>query len=138
MNYAQQEQVRYKRMRNGIGVAVMATLLLIPSCMYAMPKYGVYQQTLKGTAELARAEQNRTIRIEVAKAELEASKLDAAAEIERAKGVAEANAIIADNLGGPEGYLRYLWINKLGENQQDVIYIPTEAGMPILEAGKRE
>jgi len=138
MNYAQQEQVRYKRMRNGIGVAVMATLLLIPSCMYAMPKYGVYQQTLKGTAELARAEQNRTIRIEVAKAELEASKLDAAAEIERAKGVAEANAIIADNLGGPEGYLRYLWINKLGENQQDVIYIPTEAGMPILEAGKRQ
>jgi len=129
-----------RRTRQVTIFGTLAALLIvggIPSCMYAMPKYGVYQQTLKGTAELARAEQNRTIRIEVAKAELEASKLDAAAEIERAKGVAEANAIIADNLGGPEGYLRYLWINKLGENQQDVIYIPTEAGMPILEAGKR-
>ena len=44
--------------------------------------------------------------------------------------------IVAEGLGGPEGYLRYLWINKLGENDQDVIYIPTEAGIPILEAGR--
>lgn len=35
-----------------------------------------------------------------------------------------------------EGYLRYLWIDKLGAGNQ-VIYVPTEAGLPILEAGKR-
>ncbi|MEL6113544.1 MAG: membrane protease subunit, partial [Pseudomonadota bacterium] len=67
---------------------------------------------------------------------LEAAKFYAEAEIERAKGVAEANRIVAEGLGGPDGYLRYLWINKLGENQQDVIYIPTEAGIPLLEAGR--
>ena len=50
--------------------------------------------------------------------------------------MAEANAIVAEGLGGPEGYLRYLWIQSLGENGQDVIYIPTEAGLPILEASR--
>jgi hypothetical protein len=40
-------------------------------------------------------------------------------------------------LAWAEGCLRYLWINTLGENGQDVIYVPTEAGTPILEAGKR-
>ena len=78
----------------------------------------------------------RKVAIEEAEAQLEAAKFYAAAEVERAKGVAEANDIIADGLGGPEGYLRYLWINQLGQNNQDVIYIPTEAGVPILEASR--
>jgi hypothetical protein len=58
------------------------------------------------------------------------------AEIARAKGVAEANQIIADSLKNNEAYLRYLWIDKLSDNQ-NVIYVPTEAGLPLLEAGRR-
>ena len=61
----------------------------------------------------------------------------ASAEVERAKGVAEANKIIGESLNGNDAYLRYLWIERLGQNGQDVIYIPTEAGLPILEAGRR-
>ena len=30
-----------------------------------------------------------------------------------------------------------LWIENLDKGQNSVIYIPTEAGLPILEAGKR-
>jgi hypothetical protein len=36
-----------------------------------------------------------------------------------------------------ENYLRYLWIDSLQHTQDKIIYIPTEAGMPLLEAGKR-
>lgn len=91
------------------------------------PIYTVWAEGQRGKAELARAEQNRKI-----------AELDAQAEIVRAHGVAKANAIIAQGLGGPEGYLRYLWINQLSHNGEKVIYVPTEAGLPILEAGKRD
>lgn len=61
----------------------------------------------------------------------------AEAEIERAKGVAEANRIIGESLKGNEAYLRYLWIQGLQEGSTpQVVYVPTEAGLPILEAGR--
>ena len=106
------------------------------AAMFVLPQWNVWRAELAGRAALAEAENERKVLIEEAKAQLESAKFYAEAEVERAKGVAEANAIIADGLGGPEGYLRYLWIQKLGENDQDVIYIPTEAGVPILEAGR--
>ena len=59
------------------------------------------------------------------------------AEIIRAKGVAKANMIIGESLKNNGSYLRYLWIQTLNDNPQNVIYVPTEAGLPILEAGKR-
>lgn len=67
-----------------------------------------------------------------------ASKL-ADAEIARARGVAEANKIIGDSLKGNDAYLKYLWITDVAgtNNKPAVIYVPTEANMPILEAGRR-
>jgi regulator of protease activity HflC (stomatin/prohibitin superfamily) len=65
------------------------------------------------------------------------AKKEASAEVERAKGVAEANKIIGESLKENEAYLRWLWINGLTEGGNSVIYVPTEAGLPILEAGKR-
>lgn len=113
---------------------------LIAGGMWGCPQYNVWQQGLAGQAELRRAEQNRQISIQVAHAKLEAAKFLADAEIERARGVAQANQIIANGLGGPEGYLRYLFIEGLKEAEHkgtSIIYIPTEATIPILEAGKR-
>ncbi|MEL6379544.1 MAG: membrane protease subunit [Pseudomonadota bacterium] len=111
-------------------------LVLVGAAMFILPQWNVWRADMEGRAALAQAENERKVQIEEAKARLEAAKFYAEAEIERAKGVAEANRIVAEGLGGPDGYLRYLWINKLGENQQDVIYIPTEAGIPLLEAGR--
>jgi regulator of protease activity HflC (stomatin/prohibitin superfamily) len=99
--------------------------------------YSVWAQGKEGEAELARAESNRRIKILEAKAAEESSKYLSAAEVVRAKGVAEANKIIGQSLHNNEGYLRYLWIHNLENTKNQIIYVPTEAGLPILEAGKR-
>lgn len=104
--------------------------------MAVMPQYRIYKQNKQGEANLRQQEWEKKILVEQAKAEEEAAKLKANAEIARAKGVAEANQIIADSLKNNEAYLRYLWIDKLSDNQ-NVIYVPTEAGLPLLEAGRR-
>lgn len=100
-------------------------------------KYKVWAYAQDGRAELAKAEWTKKILTETAKAELENAKLKSEAEVARAEGVAKANKIIGDSLKGNEDYLRYLWITNMEGNGKEVIYIPTEAGLPILEAGKR-
>jgi len=99
--------------------------------------YNVWAQGKEGEAELAKATANRQITIQEAMAKEESAKHLALAEIARAKGVAEANKIIGDSLQGNEAYLRYLWIDGLHSGKNQVIYVPTEGNLPILEAGKR-
>ena len=66
----------------------------------------------------------------------ESADLLAQAEVKRAEGVAKANKIIGESLKDNEAYLRYLWVNNLENSQNQVIYIPTEAGLPIMEADR--
>ena len=73
-----------------------------------------------------------------AKAKQDSARELAAAEVERAKGVAQANKIIGDSLQGNEDYLRYLWIQSLENGKSEVIYVPTEANLPILEASRKQ
>ncbi len=101
---------------------------------WLLPTYLVWYRGLDGKSELARAEWNRQIEVREAEAKKDAAMMLAKAEVERAKGVAEANKIIGDSLQGNESYLRYLWIQGLNDGSSEVIYIPTEANMPILEA----
>ncbi len=117
----------------GIGAIVVFVLVLL----WAIPQYKVWTQELNGKALFKEAEWSRQIAVEEARAKKESAILEAEAEIERAKGVAEANDIVAGSLEGNEEYLRYLWINGLQTNEMQVIYVPTEAGLPILEAGRR-
>ena len=107
----------------------------VGSCMYIRPKYNVWSQEMDGKAEFAKAEQNRKIKIEEAKANLEAEKLNAQAEIERAKGAAEAIRI--ENGSITPAYIQYLWVRQQNaQTNNKIIYIPTEAGLPVLEAGR--
>ena len=115
---------------------VVLSVIAIP--LFGLPLYNVWQKELSGKAELKNSEWSRKIAIEEAKAKLEASKSLAKAEIERAKGVAEANKIIGSSLKNNESYLRYLYIQGLQDKDNNIIYVPTEAGLPILEAGKRK
>jgi regulator of protease activity HflC (stomatin/prohibitin superfamily) len=119
-----------------IGALAILALSAIGSCAYGIPKYRVWCASLAGEAELRRAEQNRQIAIEEANAKRAAAEALAEAEIIRAKGVAEANRIVGESLNDSENYLRYLWIDNIGHTSNQIIYIPTEAGLPILEAGK--
>ena len=102
-----------------------------------LPIYEVWRKELAGKALLKEAEWSRQIEITEAMAKKEAAVALAAAEVERAKGVAKANKIIGESLKKNESYLRYLWIQGLNDGSSEVIYVPTEANLPILEAGKR-
>jgi len=101
---------------------------------FASPYLHVWQQSKLGEAELARADSNRQIATCEAMAKKESAKALADAEVIRAEGVAKANKIIGDSLTGNEGYLRYLWIQGLQTNQMQVVYVPTEANLPIMES----
>jgi len=79
---------------------VLVAFAGISGCMAIAPQYEVYSQRMKGRAELQRAESNRQIRVLEAQAAYDAADLTAKAETRRAEGVAEANRIIADSLGG--------------------------------------
>ena len=116
----------------------VVTVALLIGLMIGIPIYSVWQQGLEGEAELKKAEWNRQITVREAEAKKESSKALADAEVIRARGVAEANKIIGDSLKGNESYLRYLWIQGLQDGSSEVIYVPTEANLPILEAGKRK
>ena len=117
-------------------LVVLAVLILSAFGLWGCPQYRVYDQRMDGQAALARAESERRVLVREAEARRDAASALAEAEIARARGVAEANEIIGESLKGNEGYLRYLWIQALNEGQQG-LYVPTEAGLPILEAGGR-
>ncbi len=121
---------------------ILASLLLVVlivgiilAFMFGYPRYKVWQQEMDGKAEFAKAEQNRKIKIEEARANLEAEKLNAQAEIERAKGAAKAIEI--ENGSITPTYIQYLWVRQQADlGDKTVIYIPTEGNLPILEAGR--
>ena len=119
-----------------IAVVIVGVLVLI-----GLPTYNVYSKQMAGKAAYAQAVQDRRIRVLEAQAALDSATLTAQAEVARARGTNEANRIMAESLGGPDNYLRWSYIHMLeetaGKQGREVIYIPTEAGMPILEAGRR-
>jgi regulator of protease activity HflC (stomatin/prohibitin superfamily) len=121
---------------SAIALLVIAVLILI-----GLPTYNVYAKQMQGKAAYEQAVQDRRIRVLEAQAALDSAQLTAQAEVARARGTNEANRIMSESLGGPENYLRWSYIHMLqetaGKQGREVIYIPTEAGMPILEAGRR-
>lgn len=129
-----------KRLQNKLAIkwfiATFSGLVIITiALMIVLPIYGVWSQKLAGQALLAHAQSSKEVAVAEAKAKMESATLLADAEIARAKGVAQANQIIGESLKNNEAYLRYLWINDLGQNAgKTVVYVPTEANLPILEA----
>ncbi|MET0240569.1 MAG: membrane protease subunit [Sphingobium sp.] len=112
----------------GLAAVVLFALFL------GWPQYRVYSQRLAGEAALAEAQSSRQVAILEARAKKESAISLAEAEIIRARGAAQANRILQNSLGGPEGYLRYLQIQALEESRASLIYVPTEAGLPVTEA----
>lgn len=112
-------------------------ILIIGGAMAGCPTYNVWQREMQGKAELAQADSNRRIAVLEAVAKRDSASMLAEAEVERAKGVAKANKIIGDSLHDNQDYLKYLWVTGLEEgSNREVIYVPTEANLPILEASR--
>lgn len=113
-----------------LGVVLLLGVFLV------WPQYRVYQQRLAGEAALAEAQSSRQVAILEARAKKESAVSLAEAEVIRAEGAAKANQILQNSLGGPEGYLRYLQIQALEDSKAQLIYVPTEGGLPVTEAGR--
>ncbi len=105
-------------------ILITFLVMLIWCWKLVSPRYTLYQANIE-----------RQVQVADARAKAEAATLLADAEVERSKGVAEANAIIADSLT-PE-YITWLYVDQLDRTDNQIIYIPTEGGLPILEAGQR-
>ena len=122
-------------------VSIVGVIAVVLVLMFGIPMYNVWQQEMVGRAEMAKAEQNRKILIEEAKARLEAEKLNAEAEIERAKGMAEAMEIENGKL--TPVYNQYLFIRTLEKisdkgSLPQTIYIPTEGMLPVMNVGTKQ
>ncbi|MBU1129084.1 MAG: hypothetical protein KJ949_00445 [Nanoarchaeota archaeon] len=121
-------------MKNNQKIVTMVVfgILVIGFLMWLLPNYNVYSRELNGKAQLREAEWNRQIAIQEAQALKESAKLKAEAEVIRAQGIAEANEIIAGSL--TDEYIKYKFVEGLNDGNTEVIYVPTEANLPILEA----
>ena len=115
---------------------ICAFILLATVVLLIFPIYNVWASEQGGRASLANAEYGKRVAVVEAQAKKDSAGLLADAEVARAEGVAKANAIIGNSLKGHEEYLKYLWITQLEKSQHEVIYVPTEAQIPILEAGR--
>ncbi len=102
-----------------------------------IPSVSVMIAEQEGKAKLAEAESSRRITVLEAQAKLDSAKMLGEAEAVRAEATARANRILGESLKNNESYLRYLWIQQINA-EKEVYYIPTEGGLPILEAGKRK
>ena len=135
--------MKYKDLKSIIKTALLVFVVLLAGTLVTWGMgagqrvYSVWSSKKQGEADLAHAMSHRQIKTLEAKQAMESAVHLAEAEITRAKGVAEANRIIGDSLQGNESYLKYLWVQGLQTNQMQVVYVPTEANLPILEAGKR-
>lgn len=127
-----------KSQKSILGIFILIIIAVVVM-MFGLPTYNVWQQEMAGKAEMAKAEQNRRILVEEAKARLEAEKLNAQAEIERAKGMAEAMSIENGTLNSV--YNQYLFIRTLEKladkgNLPQIIYMPSEGLVPVMDVSQ--
>jgi hypothetical protein len=134
------------------GLSLIAIIMVLAiGCVgggcYGYPKYRVYQQQMEGEAKLREAESSRQIAVEEAKAKLDSSKMlaDAAeieaegkgrAEVSKAKATAEAVKIVGASLKEHPDYKVWMFLDGVKDNTNQIIYWPTESGMPITEMGR--
>lgn len=114
-----------------IGFSVVALIVIfLFAIAIGFRYYGVWSAEMKGKARLMEASQSKQIMIESAKAEVEASKLRA-----------EAIEVIGKKAKEYPEYRMQEFIGAFGEalnngNINTIIYVPTEANIPVMEAGR--
>lgn len=118
----------------GLGLIGIIIVALAAGFFIGYPEYKVWKMDKAGQAQLAEAEWTKRIAIEEAKADLESAKLEKEAMVIRAQGTAEANKIVSGSLDPL--YIDYLVANRLVDSNTQVVYIPTEGSLPIIEAGR--
>src|SRR5690242_6437119 len=98
------------------------------------PKWRVWAAHQAGLADLAAARNEQQIQIAQAQSRLDAAELNKQAAIKEAEAVSEQIKRIGTELGVHDLFLRWQWIQMMEKHGTDatVIYVPTEANLPIL------
>ena len=114
-----------------LAVIIGIILGLIFGAVWVWSSLRVMNATSIGKAELAQAEQNRQIKITTAQAEKDAAVLQA-----------EAIRIVGQAAKDFPEYRHQEFLSAFGEalregKMNQVVYVPTEANIPIMESGKR-
>jgi hypothetical protein len=127
-------ETRRQWTRIGVGI-IVGILVLIGGFMYVGPKYTLYKaNTTKQSVIKEQQARSEAAEFE-ARSRVTQATAHAEAEVIEARGLAESQQIIAETL--TDEYLRYLYIRALESIKDgDVIYVPTEAGLPVTEAGR--
>lgn len=103
----------------GIFVAMAAGIV------FGYPVYKVWEQSKAGEAALAKATQDRQIKVQEAEAEMEA-----------ASKQAEANRILGESIRQYPESMEQKWVEAISSTSNQVIYLPTEASVPITESAR--
>lgn len=106
------------------------------------PLVGPWSQERRGMADLREAQQNRQILIEQAEAQRQVAVLKAQGEKDAAELQAEAIGIVGKAAKDFPEYRQQEFIGAFADAMKagtvgQIIYVPTEANIPILEAGRR-
>ncbi len=92
---------------------------------FGYPQYKVWEQGKAGEAALAKATQDRQIKVQEAEAEQEA-----------ASKQAEANRILGESIRQYPESMEQKWVEAIEKTSNQVIYLPTEASVPITESAR--
>lgn len=116
------------------GALVAGICLVIWAMGLIMPRLNLYRAETERRAVIAEQRAESEAAEFRAQREVTIAEAEAERDVIRARGIAEANEVIAASLT-PE-YIRWLFVDRLDDIDGQIIYVPTEAGVPITEAGR--
>jgi hypothetical protein len=153
MTVNQEEQTTVPAFKNGradIGWWVRATIGSVVGLLVFIFGLWIIIGLIGPRLNLYKAETSKRERIAEARAEADAELYRADAEVRqarrhaerdriRARGIADANAIINESLTAE--YLQYYWIEGVRESDAQLIYVPVDPAsglptLPVTEAGR--
>jgi regulator of protease activity HflC (stomatin/prohibitin superfamily) len=116
-------------------------VIIIGWVLVGYPRWNVWASHQQGLADLQQAKNEQQIQIAQAQSRLDAAHINKKAAIIEAEAVAEQIQAIGAQLTTHDLYLRWQWIKMMEDTHQDannsIIYVPTEANLPILEARRK-
>ncbi|HRB02173.1 MAG TPA: hypothetical protein PLP26_02325 [Ilumatobacteraceae bacterium] len=115
-------------------LVVVGTIGIVLMFQFVTPKFNLYKANTEKQAVIADQRAQSEAAEYAARSAVTQAKARAEAMIIEAQALAESQSIITETL--TDEYLRYLYIKALEGNTNQIIYVPTEAGLPILEAGR--
>ncbi len=117
---------------------ILFVLVLIAWFLFGYPIWKVWAKEKQGEADLQQAHKEQQIQVSKAQGRVDAAQLNKQAAIIEAEAVSAQIERIGKQLTEHDLYLKWQWIKMMEERpESSVIYVPTEANLPILEAGKR-